>query len=94
MALTAYDHHIGLFFMAEGVLQLQPQQPEKVGLKDYVSTFAALPFYDVEDIYVHVPSLSRWGLTTENLVVDAATFITDDVAWQRQLATFDMVFRL
>lgn len=53
LALSALTSKIALFFIDDGVYQLLTgQQPEQILARNYPATFAALPFYDVEEYYL------------------------------------------
>jgi tRNA 2-thiouridine synthesizing protein C len=59
----SYEQAVSLYFQGDGVYQLiAEQQPEKVQQKDFLKTFAALEFYDIENIYVCHHSLIQRGL--------------------------------
>ena len=59
----SYEQSVSLYFQGDGVYQLiAEQQPEKVQQKDFLKTFAALEFYDIENIYVCHHSLIQRGL--------------------------------
>jgi tRNA 2-thiouridine synthesizing protein C len=59
----SYEQAVSLYFQGDGVYQLiAHQQPEKVQQKDFLKTFAALEFYDIENIYVCHHSLIQRGL--------------------------------
>ena len=59
----SYEQAVTLYFQGDGVYQLiAEQQPEKVQQKDFLKTFAALEFYDIENIYVCHHSLIQRGL--------------------------------
>lgn len=56
----SYEQAVSLYFQGDGVYQLMPsQEPEKVQQKDFLKTFAALEFYDIENIYVCGESLKQ-----------------------------------
>ncbi|MEC5319072.1 sulfurtransferase complex subunit TusC [Brenneria populi subsp. brevivirga] len=66
LAMSALTESIGVFFIGDGVLQLLPgQQPEKILMRDYISTFGVLPLYDVERCYVCVESLRQRGIALD-----------------------------
>lgn len=69
----SYEQQISLFFIGDGVYHLlQNQTPEKIGAKDYISTYKALAFYDIENVYVCKESLNQRGLlSNENILADA-----------------------
>ena len=59
----SYEQAVSLYFQGDGVYQLiAEQQPEKIQQKDFLKTFAALEFYDIENIYVCHHSLMQRGL--------------------------------
>jgi len=62
----SYEQEVSLFFQGEGVRQLvSAQNASLIDAKDYLATFSALEFYDVENIYVCLTSLKQ-----RNLAVD------------------------
>ncbi|MGB0894347.1 MAG: sulfurtransferase complex subunit TusC [Parashewanella sp.] len=72
MLSASFDQHVSLLFIDEGVLNLRnDQQPELLGGRDYISTFKALPLYDIEDIYLCNQSLGEYDLSKSDLVIDA-----------------------
>ena len=59
----SYEQSVSLYFQGDGVYQLiAHQQPEKVQQKDFLKTFAALAFYDIENIFICHDSLIQRGL--------------------------------
>jgi len=61
----SYEQSVSLFFHGDGVYQLiTNQQPELLGIKNYLKTFSAFEFYDIEKIYVCEKSLSDRQLHT------------------------------
>lgn len=73
LALVAgsFGQEVALFFVEDGVFQLvKGQQTEHIGRKNYSRTFAALAFYDVEQIYVCHESLRTRGLVIDDLCID------------------------
>ncbi|MFT5757860.1 MAG: tRNA 2-thiouridine synthesizing protein C [Alteromonadaceae bacterium] len=62
----SYEQDTALFFQGDGVWQLVAQQtPEKITMKDYLKTFAAFEFYDIEHIYVCAESLAQRALAPD-----------------------------
>jgi len=56
----SYEQATSLFFQGDGVYQLIcDQNAELINTKDYLKTFAALEFYDIENIYVCQKSLQQ-----------------------------------
>lgn len=70
LALSNFGQTVSLFFVDDGVWQLVNQQtPENINAKAYFKTFAALEFYDIENVYVCENSLQQRNLTTKQLCV-------------------------
>jgi len=60
----SFEQPTSLFFQGDGVWQLiQEQNGTIISVKDYLKTFAAFEFYDLENIYVCQESLLVRGLT-------------------------------
>lgn len=54
----AFEQSISLFFHDDAVWQLMTEQnPNLINVKDFLKTFAALEFYDIENIYICKSSL-------------------------------------
>lgn len=59
----SYEQNVSLFFQGDGIWQLiAVQTPELISNKDYLKTFSAFNFYDIEHIYVCQQSLKERGL--------------------------------
>ncbi|TWX73812.1 sulfurtransferase complex subunit TusC [Colwellia sp. C1TZA3] len=60
----SYEQATSLFFLGDGVFQLiGDQNASAIEIKDYLKTFSALEFYDIENIYVCQQSLTERSLT-------------------------------
>ena len=67
LATGALSEDIGLFFIGDGVLQLNlHQQPETIKSRHYAATFGVLALYEIEHCY-----LCRTSLIARGLEVDA-----------------------
>ena len=54
----SFEQKVSLFFQGDGVYQLIANQDGRlVSIKDYLKTFSAFEFYDIEDIFVCQQSL-------------------------------------
>jgi tRNA 2-thiouridine synthesizing protein C len=54
----SYEQKVSLFFQGDGVYQLIARQDTSLlSIKDYLKTFAAFEFYDIEHIYACQQSL-------------------------------------
>jgi len=59
----SFEQTVSLFFQGDGVWQLiQGQNGSIISIKDYLKTFAAFEFYDIEDVYVCQASLAMRNL--------------------------------
>jgi tRNA 2-thiouridine synthesizing protein C len=75
----SYEQPISLYFQGDGVYQLiAEQQPELVQQKNFLKTFAALEFYDIENIYVCQHSLTLRGLTNHFSIKNVQVLNRDD----------------
>ncbi|MCG9546755.1 sulfurtransferase complex subunit TusC [Vibrio sp. Isolate33] len=93
LAASAYSEDIAVFFVGDGVTQLlKAQQPDQVQSRDYISAFKLMDLYDIEQVYVCQRSLSQFGLSTDNLLIDAtaveADELTQKLAQCQQILTF------
>ncbi len=77
LAASNFAQDISLFFVDDGVFQLiEKQTPEQIEHKNFPKTFAALGFYDVENIYVCAESLTLRNLSYEALCIES-TLVSD-----------------
>jgi tRNA 2-thiouridine synthesizing protein C len=54
----SYEQKVSLFFQGDGVYQLIAKQDTSLlSIKDYLKTFAAFEFYDIENVYACQQSL-------------------------------------
>lgn len=59
----SFEQAVSLFFQGDGVWQLiKGQNGSIVSVKDYLKTFAAFEFYDIEEVYVCQASLKERNL--------------------------------
>lgn len=71
----SFEQAPSLFFLGDGVFQLIGQQnADAIDMKDYLKTFAALEFYDIDNIY-----LCQQSLAERNLSVRPDNFHIDNV---------------
>ncbi len=62
----SFEQKVSLFFQGDGVYQLiNNQDGSLLSIKDYLKTFSAFEFYDIEDIYVCQQSLVNRKLSEE-----------------------------
>lgn len=90
LTAAAFDQHVSLLFLDDGVFQLKKgQQPEKQQLKDTASIFNALEMYDVNDLYIEAESLQQRGLTQADLTLPMKEIGCQEVG--RLFKRFDVV---
>lgn len=66
LIMGSYEQATSLFFIGDGVFQVIGQQnPDSIQIKDYLKTFAALEFYDIENLYVCQDSLVQRNLSED-----------------------------
>lgn len=88
----SFEQPTSLFFQGDGVWQLvQGQDGAIISVKDYLKTFAAFEFYDLENIYICQDSLIQRGLT-EKFHIDQVQVLTRD-EFAETLATHHTVLR-
>ena len=62
----SFEQPVSLFFQGDGVWQLASKQDGAIiSIKDYLKTFAAFEFYDIENVYVCQTSLTERNLTAD-----------------------------
>ena len=64
LIMGSYEQNTHLYFQGDGVLQLIDQQsPETINLKNFLKTFSAFTFYDLDKVFVCKKSLEERQLT-------------------------------
>jgi len=67
----SFEQKVSLFFQGDGVYQLiDKQEGSLLSIKDYLKTFSAFEFYDIEDIYVCQQSLANRQLNEDFHISD------------------------
>lgn len=88
----SYEQAISLFFIGDGVFQvIGDQNATEIEVKDYLKTFSALGFYDIENIYVCQQSLTERNLP-ENFHISNIQVLTNKDFSQR-LHQHNVIFR-
>ena len=88
----SFEQPISLFFQGDGVWQLlQGQDGSNISVKDYLKTFAAFEFYDIENIYVCQDSLTERNLTHYFHIDDVAMLENNEFA--EKLAIHQTILR-
>ena len=93
LATGVLSEDIGLFFIGDGVLQLNlHQQPEAIKSRHYAATFGVLALYDIDRCYICQASLLARGQSlTAARVLDAQ--LLEPAALRQTLATYDRILR-
>ena len=83
----SYEQQISLFFIGDGVYHLlQGQSPAQLAAKDYLATYNALSFYDIEHVYVCQQSLQQRQLNDlDKLLNDIEVLSIDEIKSQLNL---------
>ncbi|WP_371372214.1 sulfurtransferase complex subunit TusC [Thalassotalea aquiviva] len=90
LILASYELKVSMFFIGDGVYQIQKNQlPQEISHKDYVATFQALEFYDIEDIYICKASLQARQLSEQSVFEHANIVAPADI--KQSLADCDVV---
>ena len=81
LAAAAYSEDIAVFFVGDGVTQLlKAQQPAQTLSRDYISAFKLMDLYDIEQVYACQRSLSQFGLSADDLLIDVTVAGADELA--------------
>ena len=91
MVLGTFEIPSALFFLSDAVYQLQSVNVGDTGIKDFTKSFAALPFYDIDEIYVSALDLERRDIDAAELP-DFVTPLTP-MALSDKLAEYQQVVR-
>jgi len=88
----SFEQPVSLFFQGDGVWQLLSEQDGSIiSVKDYLKTFAAFEFYDIEEVYICAASL-----TERNLPIDFhidAIQVVNPTAFAEKLALHHTILR-
>jgi len=88
----SFEQSISLFFQGDGVWQLISEQDGSIiSVKDYLKTFAAFEFYDIEDVYVCQSSLAERNLPI-NFHIEKVQ-VLNQPAFAQQLASHKIILR-
>lgn len=92
LVFASFEQAPALFFQGDGVWQLIANQDGSViSVKDYLKTFAAFQFYDIEDIYACQDSLVERGLIANFHIEQVQVLSKHDFA--HQLANHNTILR-
>ncbi|MBU2892548.1 sulfurtransferase complex subunit TusC [Colwellia sp. D2M02] len=92
LIFASFEQGVSLFFQGDGVYQLIDQQnPQKISAKDYLKTFSAFEFYDIEDIYICQESLTVRNLS-ESFHIDNVQVLPPET-FAKHLAMHQQILR-
>lgn len=93
LAFAAFDEHVQLLFLEDGVFQLlKNQDSDGLRIKNMEKSLAATGIYDINDIYVGADCLTMRGLSTDTLTIAAQAVEQEDI--QQLIAHADKVVSL
>ena len=93
LIFSSYEQDVTLFFQGDGVWQLvKYQQTDQIHCKNYLKTFGALAFYDIDKIFVCQTSLQQRGLQTVDLCLDTVT-VVEPIQFKAALTQHQIIFR-
>ncbi|MCL1124444.1 sulfurtransferase complex subunit TusC [Shewanella surugensis] len=88
---ASYEQEVSLVFTADGLFNLLSNQaPERIGCKDYIATFKALPLYDIDSVFVCQDAMQALGLVPEDFIIPITLCAADVI--QQQLQSADQVW--
>ena len=88
----SFEQAISLFFIGDGVFQMiGDQNASSIAVKDYLRTFSALEFYDIENIYLCKESLNERNLPA-NFHIDNIQVLAQNEFSQR-LHSHHVIYR-
>ena len=91
LIMGSFEQAVSLFFKADGVFQLiNKQSPEVIDAKDFLKTFSAFEFYDIENIYVCQSSLKERGLTND-FHIEGVQCLDKD-SFNKKLQQMDVIY--
>ena len=80
LAAGSFGQNVSLFFIEDGVFQLLTQQaPELIDAKNYSKAFAALEFYDIDNVFVCAESLAVRHLSAQDLSIEVQTLSNEQL---------------
>ncbi|QDP01358.1 sulfurtransferase complex subunit TusC [Thalassotalea sp. PS06] len=90
LIFASYEMPVALFFMADGVFQTTANQnPELIGNKDFIATFKALGFYDIDDIFICQQDMQQRQISGDLAVNDPQILPRND--FNRALNEYDLI---
>ena len=91
MVLGSFEVPTALFFLGDAVRQFTHLQPEVMNIKNYTKSFAALPFYDVDALFVKKTDLDKYHIDARQ--IPSVYRILSDTQVEKMLTTYQRVIR-
>ncbi|MXP56539.1 sulfurtransferase complex subunit TusC [Pantoea sp. Mhis] len=92
-ASGVFNKNIGLFFIGDGILQLNcNQKPEKILARNYITTFAVLELCQINQIFICKESLQMRGQNMTDERILSAVILRSDNFYQK-LKTYNHIIR-
>ena len=93
MAMSNFGQQLSVFFIDDGVYQLSKgQTPQHIARKHFTKGLAALPFYEVDNIFVCQYSLAQRGIPADELSIEVQLVSPEKLAAllgaHKQVVTF------
>lgn len=80
LACAAFDQHVQLLFIDDGVWHLLPdQQADTIDSKDTSKMLGALAYYDISEVFADASSLQARQLPTEKCTIPVTELAEDAV---------------
>lgn len=88
----SFEQPVSLFFQGDGVWQLIPGQDGSIiSVKDYLKTFSAFEFYDIDNVYVCQTSLKERNLPDNFHIEDVQ--VLKQQAFAHKLTSHNTILR-
>jgi len=89
---AAFDQHVSVLFMDDGVYQLKKKQDPRthLGIKNFSKTFQLFEDYEVEVVYVEKEALQQRGLNEDDLIIPVNSVSTAEI--QQIMKQQDCIF--
>lgn len=89
----SFEQSVSIFFQGDGVYQLlEGQHGNLIDIKDYLKTFSAFEFYDIENIYVCQQSLMsrqlKQGFHIESVQILSSAEFAKELACHQHVLRF------
>lgn len=88
LAAAAFDQDVDLLFLGDGVLQLlSDQDSDKLGIRNIGRQLAALPMYDINQVYVDAKAAVRFNMDLSTAPVE--TQVLEPFEMQQLISRYD-----